>query len=108
MYDALVLVASIFAGIAAIIHVAIFAFESVLWSKPTTWRRFGVRSQDDDRAGGQQGQVEDRPSSQVRPGRPGRLRGARQWLDQRHQRPPSVSASRPSSARSRSACDCRT
>ena len=47
MSDALLLVASIFAGLAAIIHVAIFAFESVLWSKPTTWRRFGVRSQDD-------------------------------------------------------------
>jgi putative membrane protein len=47
MSDALLLVASIFVGLAAIIHVAIFAFESVLWSKPTTWRRFGVRSQDD-------------------------------------------------------------
>jgi putative membrane protein len=47
MYQALLLVASIFAGIAALIHVVIFALESVLWSKPTTWRRFGVRSQED-------------------------------------------------------------
>jgi putative membrane protein len=47
VHDAQVLVATILAGIAAIIHVVIFALESVLWSKPTTWRRFGVRSQDD-------------------------------------------------------------
>jgi putative membrane protein len=38
---------AIFAGLAALIHVAIFTLESVLWSRPTTWKRFGVRSQDD-------------------------------------------------------------
>jgi len=38
---------AIFAGVAALIHVAIFVFESVLWSRPATWKRFGVRSQED-------------------------------------------------------------
>ena len=47
MNGALLLVGSIFVGLAAIIHIAIFALESVLWSKPSTWRRFGVRSQED-------------------------------------------------------------
>ena len=37
----------IFAGLAALIHLGIFVLESVLWSRPTTWRRFGVRSQHD-------------------------------------------------------------
>jgi putative membrane protein len=38
---------AIFAGIAALIHVAIFVLESVLWSRPATWKRFGIRSQED-------------------------------------------------------------
>ncbi len=33
--------------IAVAIHVFIFALESVLWAKPSTWRRFGVKSQRD-------------------------------------------------------------
>jgi putative membrane protein len=37
----------IFAGIAALTHLAIFVLESVLWSRPATWRRFGVRTQAD-------------------------------------------------------------
>jgi len=38
---------AIFTGIAALIHLAIFVLESVLWSRPAVWKRFGVRSQGD-------------------------------------------------------------
>ena len=38
---------AVFTGVAALIHFFIFALESVLWSRPSTWRRFGVRSQED-------------------------------------------------------------
>jgi putative membrane protein len=41
------IIGSILLAIAAIIHLAIFAMESVLWSRPGVWRRFGLRSQDD-------------------------------------------------------------
>ncbi|HMM83621.1 MAG TPA: DUF1304 domain-containing protein [Terrimesophilobacter sp.] len=37
----------VFASIAALIHVLIFALESVLWPKPRVWRRFGLKSQAD-------------------------------------------------------------
>ena len=44
--DTLFLVlAAIYAALAAILHVAIFFMESVLWSRPTIWRRFGIGSQ---------------------------------------------------------------
>jgi putative membrane protein len=39
---ALVLVA-----LASLLHVAIFAMESLLWTRPAVWRRFGLRSQAD-------------------------------------------------------------
>lgn len=45
MNTALLIVASVFIGLAALIHVAIFALESISWSKPTTWRQFGLKSQ---------------------------------------------------------------
>ena len=38
---------AVFAGLAALIHLAIFVLESVIWSRPSTWKRFGVRSQAD-------------------------------------------------------------
>ncbi|HWH26447.1 MAG TPA: DUF1304 domain-containing protein [Pseudolysinimonas sp.] len=41
------IIGAVFAGLAAVIHVAIFALQSVLWSRPTTWRRFGLGSQRD-------------------------------------------------------------
>lgn len=41
------IIGSILIAIAAVIHVAIFAMESVLWSKPSVWRRFGLRDQGD-------------------------------------------------------------
>lgn len=37
--------ALVFAVVAALVHVVIFALESVLWPRPATWRRFGLRSQ---------------------------------------------------------------
>ncbi|MGL6237085.1 MAG: DUF1304 domain-containing protein [Segniliparus sp.] len=37
----------IFAALAALLHVAIFLMESVLWSKPQIYGRFGVRSAED-------------------------------------------------------------
>ncbi len=40
-------VAQIFAVLAAILHVAIFAMESVLWTRPAVYRRFGVASDAD-------------------------------------------------------------
>ena len=39
--------AVVLATLAALIHVAIFFLESVLWDKPGVWRRFGIRSQAD-------------------------------------------------------------
>lgn len=47
MTTALLVAASIFVVLAGVIHVAIFALESVLWRKPATWKRFGVKSQAD-------------------------------------------------------------
>jgi putative membrane protein len=35
----------VFVAIAALIHLFIFVLESVLWSRPSTWKRFGLRSQ---------------------------------------------------------------
>ena len=45
MASTLQVLALIFAIIAALIHVFIFALESVLWAKPSTWRKFGLKSQ---------------------------------------------------------------
>jgi putative membrane protein len=39
--------ALVFLGIAAVIHVYIFYLESLAWSKPRTWKTFGLRSQED-------------------------------------------------------------
>ncbi len=40
-------IAQIFAAVAAALHVVIFVMESVVWSKPAVWQRFGVASQSD-------------------------------------------------------------
>lgn len=37
----------VFAFIAALLHVYIFTMESVTWTRPATWKRFGVASQSD-------------------------------------------------------------
>jgi len=34
-------------GLAGLLHIVIFYFESVVWSQPKTWKRFGLRSQED-------------------------------------------------------------
>ena len=47
MNTAFVILGSIFVFIAAIIHVLIFFMESILWTKPATWKRFGLTSQAD-------------------------------------------------------------
>lgn len=35
------------ATVSAAIHVLFFYWESVVWKRPTTWRRFGVSTQED-------------------------------------------------------------
>lgn len=47
MNNALVAIGSLFALLAAAIHVYIFILESFLWRHPSTWRIFGIRSQAD-------------------------------------------------------------
>ena len=47
MASTLQVLALVFAIIAALIHVGIFALESVFWAKPSTWRKFGLKSQTD-------------------------------------------------------------
>jgi len=45
MNSVLLVAGTVFVGIAALIHVYIFYLESIAWSKPTTWKAFGLRSQ---------------------------------------------------------------
>jgi len=40
-------VALVLVALASLLHVAIFAMESLLWTRPAVWRRFGLRSQAD-------------------------------------------------------------
>jgi putative membrane protein len=37
--------ASVFVGLAALLHVYIFWMESISWTRPETWKRFGVADQ---------------------------------------------------------------
>lgn len=39
------IIAMVFAALAALLHVYIFVMESVLWTRPRIWRRFGVADQ---------------------------------------------------------------
>jgi putative membrane protein len=39
------ILAAVFAALAAALHVYIFVMESVQWTQPRIWRRFGVRDQ---------------------------------------------------------------
>jgi putative membrane protein len=43
----MILASLIFATIAALLHVYIFTMESVTWTRPATWKRFGIASQAD-------------------------------------------------------------
>ena len=47
MSPAFLIIGSVFAALAALIHVYIFVLESVLWTKESTRKVFGVRSVDD-------------------------------------------------------------
>jgi len=48
--SALQVAGSVLAAIAAVVHVYIFLMESILWSRPATWRRFGIRSAEEAEA----------------------------------------------------------
>jgi putative membrane protein len=39
--------AQIFASLAALLHIVFFVFESVLWTRPAVFGRFGISSQDE-------------------------------------------------------------
>jgi putative membrane protein len=41
----MLLAAQIFAVVAALLHLIFFAFETVFWSNPVVWKRFGITSQ---------------------------------------------------------------
>ena len=43
----MILASLVFALLAALLHVYIFTMESVTWTQPATWKRFGVTSQAD-------------------------------------------------------------
>jgi putative membrane protein len=43
--SAFVIIGSVFIFIAAVIHLLIFFMESVLWSRPAVWKRFGLATQ---------------------------------------------------------------
>ena len=47
MNATLLVIAIVAAALAALLHIYIFVMESVLWMRPATWKRFGIRSQDD-------------------------------------------------------------
>lgn len=47
MTTTLLIIGSVFVGLAALIHVYIFYMESITWTTPGTWRRFGIRNQED-------------------------------------------------------------
>lgn len=40
------IIATVFAALAALLHVYIFVMESVQWTQPRVWKRFGVASQE--------------------------------------------------------------
>ncbi|WP_350001084.1 DUF1304 domain-containing protein [Pseudarthrobacter sp. WHRI 8279] len=43
----MILASLLFALLAAALHIYIFTMESITWTRPATWKRFGVASQDD-------------------------------------------------------------
>ena len=45
MTSAFLIVGAVFVGLAVLIHLYIFFLESVAWSKPSTWKLFGLGSQ---------------------------------------------------------------
>jgi putative membrane protein len=47
MNPVLLVIGAVLVGGAALVHVFIFTLESISWQRPATWRRFGLRSQED-------------------------------------------------------------
>ena len=43
----MILASLLFAFLAAALHVFIFTMESLTWTRPATWKRFGIASQSD-------------------------------------------------------------
>lgn len=43
----MVIAGAVFVALAAVLHVYIFLMESIWWTAPPTWRRFGVANQAD-------------------------------------------------------------
>ena len=43
----MIVLATVVVTLAAALHIAIFFMESVAWTRPTVWKRFGVASQAD-------------------------------------------------------------
>ena len=41
----MIIAGSVFIALAAVLHVYIFAMESLWWTRPSIWKRFGVASQ---------------------------------------------------------------
>ena len=41
----MIVIATLIVALAAVLHVVIFVFESVLWTRPAIWKRFGVADQ---------------------------------------------------------------
>ena len=41
------IIGSVLIAAAVVVHLGFFAMESVLWSTPTVWRRFGITTQHD-------------------------------------------------------------
>lgn len=41
------IIGSVLIAAAAIVHLAVFAMQTMLWSSPSVWRRFGIASQSD-------------------------------------------------------------
>jgi putative membrane protein len=47
MLTLMAIIGSVVIAAAVLVHLFFFAMESVLWSSPSVWRRFGVASQSD-------------------------------------------------------------
>ena len=45
MTSAFLILGAVFIAIAALIHLYIFFLESVVWTRPSTWKLFGLKSQ---------------------------------------------------------------
>ena len=43
----MIIASAVFVALAAVLHIFIFLMESVWWTRPTIWKRFGLTSQAD-------------------------------------------------------------